>query len=172
MGSGTWARPLTQQCSLPSLLSAYRSLAPTAAAKRKITKTILQMSLEHHIVTPLTAMVIESEAGDERLLADSPPQDHSCCSGQCFSLVGRWWGSALTARVQGLDPLWLPYRLAPHLWLQPCVHVLSFLSIYFRDSLLPWSSNIFVHVFSKGILKMHVPLHTVLNSTLTSFHLV
>ncbi|KAL2761504.1 inter-alpha-trypsin inhibitor heavy chain H2 precursor, partial [Daubentonia madagascariensis] len=61
-------------------LLAERSLAPTAAAKRKITRTILQMSLDHHIVTPLTAMVIENEAGDERMLADSPPQDHACCS--------------------------------------------------------------------------------------------
>ncbi|XP_058537931.1 inter-alpha-trypsin inhibitor heavy chain H2 [Neofelis nebulosa] len=65
-------------------LLAERSLAPTAAAKRKITKTILQMSLEHHMVTPLTAMVIENEAGDERMLADSPPQDHSCCSGALY----------------------------------------------------------------------------------------
>uniref|UniRef100_A0A3Q1LK49 Inter-alpha-trypsin inhibitor heavy chain 2 n=1 Tax=Bos taurus TaxID=9913 RepID=A0A3Q1LK49_BOVIN len=65
-------------------LLAERSLAPTAAMKRKITKTILQMSLDHHIVTPLTAMVIENEAGDERMLADSPPQDHSCCSGALY----------------------------------------------------------------------------------------
>nr|XP_019593770.1 PREDICTED: inter-alpha-trypsin inhibitor heavy chain H2 [Rhinolophus sinicus] len=65
-------------------LLAERSLAPTAAAKRKITKTILQMSLEHHIVTPLTAMVIENEAGNERMLADAPPQDHSCCSGALY----------------------------------------------------------------------------------------
>uniref|UniRef100_A0A4W2CDR0 Inter-alpha-trypsin inhibitor heavy chain 2 n=1 Tax=Bos indicus x Bos taurus TaxID=30522 RepID=A0A4W2CDR0_BOBOX len=65
-------------------LLAERSLAPTAATKRKITKTILQMSLDHHIVTPLTAMVIENEAGDERMLADSPPQDHSCCSGALY----------------------------------------------------------------------------------------
>ncbi|XP_036317237.1 inter-alpha-trypsin inhibitor heavy chain H2 [Pipistrellus kuhlii] len=65
-------------------LLAERSLAPTAAVKRKITKTILQMSLEHHIVTPLTAMVIESEDGNERMLADSPPQDHSCCSGALY----------------------------------------------------------------------------------------
>uniref|UniRef100_A0A8C4ML34 Inter-alpha-trypsin inhibitor heavy chain 2 n=1 Tax=Equus asinus TaxID=9793 RepID=A0A8C4ML34_EQUAS len=65
-------------------LLAERSLAPTAAAKRKITKTILQMSLDHHIVTPLTSMVIENEAGDERMLADSPPQDHSCCSGALY----------------------------------------------------------------------------------------
>lgn len=61
------------------------------------------MSLEHHIVTPLTAMVIESEAGDERLLADSPPQDHSCCSGQCVRPVGRREASALTTRIQVLD---------------------------------------------------------------------
>lgn len=65
-------------------LLAERSLAPTAAIKRKITKTILQMSLEHHIVTPLTAMVIENDSGDERMLADSPPQDHSCCSGALY----------------------------------------------------------------------------------------
>uniref|UniRef100_A0A8C6R8A6 Inter-alpha trypsin inhibitor, heavy chain 2 n=1 Tax=Nannospalax galili TaxID=1026970 RepID=A0A8C6R8A6_NANGA len=65
-------------------LLAERSLAPTAAIKRKITKTILQMSLEHHIVTPLTAMVIENDAGDERMLADAPPQDHSCCSGALY----------------------------------------------------------------------------------------
>nr|XP_042134085.1 inter-alpha-trypsin inhibitor heavy chain H2 [Peromyscus maniculatus bairdii] len=65
-------------------LLAERSLAPTAAIKRKITKTILQMSLDHHIVTPLTAMVIENDAGNERMLADSPPQDHSCCSGALY----------------------------------------------------------------------------------------
>ncbi|XP_057644006.1 inter-alpha-trypsin inhibitor heavy chain H2 [Chionomys nivalis] len=65
-------------------LLAERSLAPTAAIKRKITKTILEMSLDHHIVTPLTAMVIENDAGDERMLADSPPQDHSCCSGALY----------------------------------------------------------------------------------------
>ncbi|XP_045392116.1 inter-alpha-trypsin inhibitor heavy chain H2 [Lemur catta] len=65
-------------------LLAERSLAPTAAAKRKITRTILQMSLDHHIVTPLTSMVIENEAGDERMLADSPPQDHTCCSGALY----------------------------------------------------------------------------------------
>ncbi|XP_006862806.1 PREDICTED: inter-alpha-trypsin inhibitor heavy chain H2 [Chrysochloris asiatica] len=65
-------------------LLAERSLAPTAAAKKKITRTILQMSLEHHIVTPLTAMVIENDAGDERMLADSPPHDYSCCSGALY----------------------------------------------------------------------------------------
>uniref|UniRef100_A0A8C2VZN1 Inter-alpha-trypsin inhibitor heavy chain 2 n=1 Tax=Chinchilla lanigera TaxID=34839 RepID=A0A8C2VZN1_CHILA len=65
-------------------LLAERSLAPTAASKRKITKTILQMSLEHHIVTPFTSMLIENAAGDERMLADAPPQDVSCCSGALY----------------------------------------------------------------------------------------
>lgn len=75
-----------------SLFPEHRSLAPTAAEKRKITKTILQMSLDHHIVTPLTAMVIENEAGDERMLADSPPQDHSCCSGESPYLEKKYSG--------------------------------------------------------------------------------
>ncbi|XP_032114036.1 inter-alpha-trypsin inhibitor heavy chain H2 isoform X2 [Sapajus apella] len=65
-------------------LLAERSLAPTAAAKRKITRSILQMSLDHHIVTPLTSLVIENEAGDERMLADAPPQDPACCSGALY----------------------------------------------------------------------------------------
>ncbi|ELK23539.1 Inter-alpha-trypsin inhibitor heavy chain H2 [Myotis davidii] len=64
-----------------------QSLAPTADVKRKITKTILQMSLEHHIVTPLTAMVIENEDGNERMLADAPPQDHSCCSATGLDII-------------------------------------------------------------------------------------
>ncbi|XP_027449551.1 inter-alpha-trypsin inhibitor heavy chain H2 isoform X2 [Zalophus californianus] len=87
-------------------LLAERSLAPTAAAKRKITKTILQMSLEHHIVTPLTAMVIENEAGDERMLADAPPQDHSCCSGALYygnkvalSSVPSWVNPSPTPKI-------------------------------------------------------------------------
>ncbi|XP_006772696.1 PREDICTED: inter-alpha-trypsin inhibitor heavy chain H2 [Myotis davidii] len=70
--------------SIKDVFLEYRSLAPTADVKRKITKTILQMSLEHHIVTPLTAMVIENEDGNERMLADAPPQDHSCCSGALY----------------------------------------------------------------------------------------
>uniref|UniRef100_A0A2K5D4W4 Inter-alpha-trypsin inhibitor heavy chain 2 n=1 Tax=Aotus nancymaae TaxID=37293 RepID=A0A2K5D4W4_AOTNA len=71
-------------CSISPLFVKYRSLAPTAAAKRKITRSILQMSLDHHIVTPLTSLVIENEAGDERMLADAPPQDPSCCSGALY----------------------------------------------------------------------------------------
>ncbi|XP_039726970.1 inter-alpha-trypsin inhibitor heavy chain H2 [Pteropus medius] len=106
-------------------LLAERSLAPTAAAKRKITKTILQMSLEHHIVTPLTAMVIENEAGDERLLADSPPQDHSCCSGALYygskvapSSLPSWVNPSPTPRVP------MPAIAAPVLESTPPPHVM------------------------------------------------
>lgn len=59
----------------------HRSLAPTATIKKSITRRALQMSLENNIVTPLTAMVMENAAGNERMLADSPPLDPSCCSG-------------------------------------------------------------------------------------------
>nr|XP_006130694.1 inter-alpha-trypsin inhibitor heavy chain H2 [Pelodiscus sinensis] len=63
-------------------LMAERNLAPTAALKRNITRSILQMSLDHHIVTPFTAMLIENPEGDERMLADSPKdQKRGCCSG-------------------------------------------------------------------------------------------
>lgn len=90
---------------LLNLSSECRSLVPTADIKRKITKSILQMSLDHHIVTPLTAMVIENDAGDERMLADSPQQDYSCCSGQCFKTS--WgnrteWPSCLVLKSQSL----------------------------------------------------------------------
>lgn len=88
-------------------LLAERSLAPTAAAKRSITRQALQMSLDHHIVTPLTALVMENEAGDERMMADSPPQDSSCCSGALY------YGSKV---VPGPIPSWaspLPSPLVP-----------------------------------------------------------
>uniref|UniRef100_A0A8C7VZT7 Inter-alpha-trypsin inhibitor heavy chain 2 n=1 Tax=Oncorhynchus mykiss TaxID=8022 RepID=A0A8C7VZT7_ONCMY len=49
-----------------------RSLAPTAGHKRKITQRILTLAVEHQFVTPLTALLVESEEGKERLLADSP----------------------------------------------------------------------------------------------------
>ncbi|XP_036764061.2 inter-alpha-trypsin inhibitor heavy chain H2 [Manis pentadactyla] len=106
-------------------LLAERSLAPTAAAKRKITRTILQMSLDHHIVTPLTSMVIENEAGDERMLADSPPQDHSCCSGALYygskvspSSVPSWANPAPTAMIP------MPVIGAPVVETTPPTHVM------------------------------------------------
>ncbi|XP_026577377.1 inter-alpha-trypsin inhibitor heavy chain H2 [Pseudonaja textilis] len=63
-------------------LMAERNVAPSAAMKRNITKAILQMSLDHHIVTPYTAMLIENPDGDELMLADSPQdRKRACCPG-------------------------------------------------------------------------------------------
>uniref|UniRef100_A0A8C0EMD2 Inter-alpha-trypsin inhibitor heavy chain 2 n=1 Tax=Bubo bubo TaxID=30461 RepID=A0A8C0EMD2_BUBBB len=66
---------------------AERNTAPTAALKRNITKSILQMSLDHHIVTPFTSMLIENAEKDEIMLADQPKDPRrGCCPGQCLSL--------------------------------------------------------------------------------------
>ncbi|TSK13145.1 Inter-alpha-trypsin inhibitor heavy chain H2 [Bagarius yarrelli] len=63
-------------------LLAERSVAPTAAKKRKITQRLLALSVEHQFVTPVSALLVESENGAERLLADSPRDPrHGCCSG-------------------------------------------------------------------------------------------
>ncbi|XP_029472359.1 inter-alpha-trypsin inhibitor heavy chain H2 [Rhinatrema bivittatum] len=76
-----FAKQYWAQLTINQLL-AERNLAPTAAEKRNITKTILQLSIDHHVVTPLTAMLIESANGDERMLADSPKDARSgCCPG-------------------------------------------------------------------------------------------
>ncbi|KAK1169050.1 hypothetical protein AOXY_G9978 [Acipenser oxyrinchus oxyrinchus] len=76
-----FARQLWAYMTVNQLL-AERSLASTAAKKRKITQSIVSMALQHQFVTPMTAMLIESESGDERLLADSPKDPkQGCCSG-------------------------------------------------------------------------------------------
>nr|XP_056703682.1 inter-alpha-trypsin inhibitor heavy chain H2 [Euleptes europaea] len=63
-------------------LTAERNLASTGALKRNISKRILQMSLDHHIITPYTAMLIEHPDGDEIMLADSPRDNkRACCPG-------------------------------------------------------------------------------------------
>ncbi|XP_036433153.1 inter-alpha-trypsin inhibitor heavy chain H2 [Colossoma macropomum] len=63
-------------------LLAERSLAPTAAKKRKITQRIMGLAVEHQFVTPLTALLVESQDGPERLLADSPKDPkQGCCPG-------------------------------------------------------------------------------------------
>uniref|UniRef100_A0A8K9XUB0 Inter-alpha-trypsin inhibitor heavy chain 2 n=1 Tax=Oncorhynchus mykiss TaxID=8022 RepID=A0A8K9XUB0_ONCMY len=62
-------------------LLAERSLAPTAGKKRKITQRILNLAVEHQFVTPLTALLVESEEAKERLLADSPRDPkQGCCA--------------------------------------------------------------------------------------------
>uniref|UniRef100_A0A8C5FVQ1 Inter-alpha-trypsin inhibitor heavy chain 2 n=1 Tax=Gadus morhua TaxID=8049 RepID=A0A8C5FVQ1_GADMO len=77
-----FARQMWAYITVNQLIS-ERSLAPTAAKKRKITQRILTLAVEHQFVTPLTALLVESEDGGERLLADSPKDPkQGCCSGQ------------------------------------------------------------------------------------------
>lgn len=67
-------------------LLAERSVAPSAAKKRKITQRILTLAVEHQFVTPLTALLVESTDGPERLLADSPKDPkQGCCPGTGLS---------------------------------------------------------------------------------------
>ncbi|MEQ2162367.1 hypothetical protein GOODEAATRI_019005 [Goodea atripinnis] len=63
-----------------------RSLAATVGIKRRITKQITDLALQHSFVTPLTALLVESEDGTERLLADSPrdPRQGCCTDGVVF----------------------------------------------------------------------------------------
>uniref|UniRef100_A0A8D3DBG4 Inter-alpha-trypsin inhibitor heavy chain 2 n=1 Tax=Scophthalmus maximus TaxID=52904 RepID=A0A8D3DBG4_SCOMX len=76
-----FARQLWAYITVKQLI-ADRSLAPTAAKKRKITQQIMSLAVEHQFVTPLTALLVESEDAKERLLADSPRDPkHGCCSG-------------------------------------------------------------------------------------------
>ncbi|OCT87216.1 hypothetical protein XELAEV_18020914mg [Xenopus laevis] len=71
--------------SIPNLMSIVSaSSVITAAAKRNITQTILQMSIDHHFVTPFTSLLIESENGNERMLADAPRDPKGGC---CQTLV-------------------------------------------------------------------------------------
>uniref|UniRef100_A0A8C5MRL9 Inter-alpha-trypsin inhibitor heavy chain 2 n=1 Tax=Leptobrachium leishanense TaxID=445787 RepID=A0A8C5MRL9_9ANUR len=65
-------------------LLAERNLVSTAEAKRNITKSILLLSIEHHFVTPFTSLLIESENGNERMLADAPKDAKAGC---CQTLV-------------------------------------------------------------------------------------
>ncbi|XP_068162662.1 inter-alpha-trypsin inhibitor heavy chain H2 [Antennarius striatus] len=63
-------------------LIADRSLATTAAKKKKITQKIMTIAVEHQFVTPLTALLVESSDGSERLLANSPKaREQGCCPG-------------------------------------------------------------------------------------------
>ncbi|OCT89234.1 inter-alpha-trypsin inhibitor heavy chain H2 [Xenopus laevis] len=78
-----FARQYWAQLTINQLL-AERNLATTSAAKRNITQTILQLSIDHHFVTPFTSLLIESENGNERMLADSPRDPKGGC---CQTLV-------------------------------------------------------------------------------------
>uniref|UniRef100_A0A8C4UHE1 Inter-alpha-trypsin inhibitor heavy chain 2 n=1 Tax=Falco tinnunculus TaxID=100819 RepID=A0A8C4UHE1_FALTI len=86
---------------------AERNTAPTAALKRNITKSILQMSLDHHIVTPFTAMLIENAEKDEIMLADQPKDPRrGCCPGQCLSIPA--W-----ANVTAVPVSFMPEQRSP-----------------------------------------------------------
>ncbi|XP_035003901.2 inter-alpha-trypsin inhibitor heavy chain H2 isoform X2 [Hippoglossus stenolepis] len=90
-------------------LIAERSLAPTAAKKRKITQQIMSLAVEHQFVTPLTALLVESEDAKERLLADSPRDPkHGCCSGMT--------GAGGASASNGLAPRTIVYHPPP--WVQ------------------------------------------------------
>ncbi|XP_040002803.1 inter-alpha-trypsin inhibitor heavy chain H2 [Xiphias gladius] len=102
-----FARQLWAYITIKQLIS-ERSLAPTAAKKRKITQRIMSLAVEHQFVTPLTALLVESEDATERLLADSPKDPkHGCCSG-----VGVGGGSASS----GHSPVRVVYQPPP--WVQ------------------------------------------------------
>ncbi|KAM4569507.1 inter-alpha-trypsin inhibitor heavy chain H2 [Odontesthes bonariensis] len=76
-----FAKQMWAYLTIKQLIS-ERSLAPTAAKKRKITQRIMTLAVEHQFVTPLTALLVESEDAKERLLADSPKDPkQGCCSG-------------------------------------------------------------------------------------------
>ncbi|XP_028306619.1 inter-alpha-trypsin inhibitor heavy chain H2 [Gouania willdenowi] len=76
-----FAKQLWAYLTIKQLIS-ERSLAPTAAKKRAVTQKIMKLAEEHQFVTPLTALLVESENPKERLLADSPTDPKSgCCPG-------------------------------------------------------------------------------------------
>ncbi|XP_059181774.1 inter-alpha-trypsin inhibitor heavy chain H2 [Centropristis striata] len=101
-----FARQMWAYITVKQLIS-ERSLAPTAAKKRKITQRIMALAVEHQFVTPLTALLVESEDATERLLADTPKDPkHGCCSG------GAGGGSASA----GLAPVRVVYQPPP--WVQ------------------------------------------------------
>uniref|UniRef100_A0A3P8WXA5 Inter-alpha-trypsin inhibitor heavy chain 2 n=1 Tax=Cynoglossus semilaevis TaxID=244447 RepID=A0A3P8WXA5_CYNSE len=76
-----FARQLWAYIRIKQLIS-ERSLAPSLGTKRVITQQITALAVEHQFVTPLTALLVESEGATERLLADAPKDPkHGCCSG-------------------------------------------------------------------------------------------
>ncbi|XP_051976312.1 inter-alpha-trypsin inhibitor heavy chain H2-like [Xyrauchen texanus] len=94
-------------------LLAERSLAPTANKKRKITQRIVALAVEHQFVTPLTAMLVESQDQEnaERLIADSPKDSkHGCCSATMPSP-----GSMPVQHVVFQNPPWAQPTPAPTL---------------------------------------------------------
>ncbi|KAF4114531.1 inter-alpha-trypsin inhibitor heavy chain H2 [Onychostoma macrolepis] len=93
-------------------LLAERSLAPTAAKKRRITQRIVALALEHQFVTPLTAMLVEGydQGRAERLIADSPRDSkHGCCSA-----TAPLSGPPPVQQLVYANPPWLLSTVAPN----------------------------------------------------------
>ncbi|XP_039617253.1 inter-alpha-trypsin inhibitor heavy chain H2 [Polypterus senegalus] len=92
-----FARQLWAYITIRQLL-AERSLASSAAKKRTVTQKILGLALQHQFVTPMTALLVESEKGNERMLADSPRDSRQgCCSGlthQGSSSIKPFWAQS------------------------------------------------------------------------------
>ncbi|XP_067437287.1 inter-alpha-trypsin inhibitor heavy chain H2 [Thunnus thynnus] len=102
-----FARQMWAYITIKQLIS-ERSLAQTAAKKRKITQRILALAVEHQFVTPFTAMLVESEDARERLLADSPRDPkHGCCSGGVVGGGGSASASLSPVRVVYQPPPWV-----------------------------------------------------------------
>ncbi|KAG8576886.1 hypothetical protein GDO81_010008 [Engystomops pustulosus] len=81
-----FAKQYWAQLTINQLL-AERNLATTAEAKRALTKKIMQLSITHHFVTPFTSLLIESEDGKEKMLADSPNSlKGACCQTLAVSM--------------------------------------------------------------------------------------
>ncbi|KAA8580366.1 hypothetical protein FQN60_005901 [Etheostoma spectabile] len=79
-----FARQMWAYITIKQLFS-ERSQAPTAAKKRKITQRIMSLAVEHQFVTPLTALLVESEDAKERLVCRSRNRRKPqwCDSGAC-----------------------------------------------------------------------------------------
>ncbi|XP_035531345.1 inter-alpha-trypsin inhibitor heavy chain H2 [Morone saxatilis] len=106
-----FARQMWAYITIKQLLS-ERSQAPTAVKKRKITQRIMSLAVEHQFVTPLTALLVESEGATERLLADSPRDPkHGCCSGG-----GLGGGLGGGPAINGPGPVRVVYQPPP--WVQ------------------------------------------------------
>ncbi|XP_058479584.1 inter-alpha-trypsin inhibitor heavy chain H2 [Solea solea] len=98
-----FARQMWSYIKIKQLIS-ERSLAPTAMKKRKITQQIMTLAVEHQFVTPLTALLVESEDATERLLADAPKDPkHGCCSGAGVGGPGSGLVTPVT-HVYGIPP--------------------------------------------------------------------
>ncbi|XP_060886487.1 inter-alpha-trypsin inhibitor heavy chain H2 [Labrus mixtus] len=102
-----FAKQLWAYITVKQLIS-ERSLAPTAVKKRKITQRIMALAVEHQFVTPLTAMLVESEDATERLLADFPKDPkHGCCSGMGGGPGGSASANLAPVRVVYEPPPWV-----------------------------------------------------------------